>query len=98
VRLALIALGVLLAWFLVVLVKPQARCWRCLGKRVIRSRHGKRMAKRKRRCWVCRGHGVARLPGATMVHRFFWSTWGERMHERRREEIAAQMAARKEET
>ena len=98
VRLVLIGLGAVIAWFLFVLAKPQARCWRCFGKRVIRPRHGKGGGKRKKKCWACCGKGIARLPGATMVHRFFWATLGDRIHERRREEIAARLAARKEET
>jgi len=94
VRLILIGLGLAVGWFLFVLAKPQARCWRCFGKRVHKGGNGKRKVK----CKTCRGHGVARLPGATMAHRFFWATFGERMQERRREEIAAQLAARKDET
>jgi DnaJ-class molecular chaperone len=94
VRLILIGLGLVVGWLLFVLAKPQARCWRCLGKRVRKGGNGKRKVK----CKTCRGHGVARLPGATMAHRFFWSVMGDRLNDRRREEIAAQLAARKDET
>ena len=95
-RLVLIGLGVIVGWFLLVLATPHARCLRCLGKRVIRSRHGKNAAKRKRRCWVCHGKGIARLPGATMVHRFFWTVFGDRIQERLCDEAAARVAARKD--
>ena len=92
----LIGFGAVIAWLLLVLAMPQARCWRCFGKRVIRPRRGGK--RRKKKCWACHGKGIARLPGATMAHRFFWATLGDRIHERRREEIAAILAARKEET
>jgi hypothetical protein len=94
VRGALIGLAAVVGWFVFVLARPHARCWRCFGRKVVKPRRGKR----KQKCRVCRGHGVSRLPGATMAHRFFWSVAGDRLTDRRREEIAAQLAARKDET
>ena len=60
---------------------PTARCPRCLGKRVTRR------GRRADRCWLCRGNGRVVWPGATAVHRFFWSVIGHRLMERRKEAI-----------
>jgi hypothetical protein len=56
---------------------PMARCPRCLGKRV--TRHGRRASK----CRLCHGNGRVVWPGATAVHRFFWSVIGRRLMDRK---------------
>jgi hypothetical protein len=77
----LLAAAVIALYAALRLAFPTARCLRCLGKRV--TRHGRRAA----RCWMCRGNGRVVWPGATAVHRFFWSVLGRRLMDRRKEAI-----------
>jgi hypothetical protein len=74
----LLALAAIALYAALRLVFPTARCPRCLGRRVLRS------PGRARRCWACNGRGRVVWPGATAVHRFWWSAVGDRMRERRR--------------
>ena len=98
IRLVLIGAGIALAYLLLVLAHPLVTCPRCFGKRMIRPRRKKRQRRRtrSRRCWLCNAKGIYRLPGATAIHRFFWSVLGEHIRSRRRDEAAAKAEARRE--
>lgn len=92
VKVILIALGVAVLYGLIVLGRPHVTCYRCHGKKVIRrTRNGH---KSKRKCWVCKAKGTARLPGATMVHRFFWLVAGDHIQQKRRDDNAERLASR----
>ena len=65
---------------------PTARCPRCLGKRILRG------ASRARKCWACDGRGRVVWPGATAVHRFWWSVLGHRLMDRRRDAFRERQA------
>jgi hypothetical protein len=90
----LLALAVLTAYCLFVLARPHVRCWRCLGRRVVRVSGPRR--RRMRRCPVCRARGIARMPLAGPVHRMFWALAGDRMLAKRRDQAAALLATRKD--
>ena len=77
----LLAAAVVARYAALRLMFPTARCPRCLGKRV--TRRGRRVSK----CWLCHGNGRVVWPGATAVHRFFWSVLGRRLMDRRKETI-----------
>ena len=62
---------------------PLRPCPRCHGTRVNRGSTGRRFGLCKR----CGGAGRTRRLGATTVHRFYWSVFGDRLRERRREAL-----------
>lgn len=66
--------GLLLAYVALVFISPTQRC-RC------------EPGKERLRCRRCKGAGRHYRPGAVMVHRFYWSVAGDRLRERRRDEI-----------
>lgn len=94
IELILAAAGIVTLYALFVLASPHVRCLRCLGRRV-HDAFGKGR-KRKARCFVCHGTGIMRMPFATMIHRFFWSVLGDQILDRRKQEAAESLAAKKE--
>ena len=64
-------------------LRPLRTCPRCHGTRVNRGSTGRRFGLCKR----CGGTGRTRRIGATTVHRFYWSAVGDRLRERRRENL-----------
>lgn len=76
----LLAGAALAAYAVFVLLRPQGRCLRCRGKGYLHQ--PKR--KRARPCPACKGRRIARRPGATFVHRQFWSLFGDRIQEKQR--------------
>lgn len=88
--LILIGIAAFAAYVLLVLAHPVGTCLRCRGKRLHRSRG------RLRPCRTCKATGLARMPGATAVHRFFWSVFGDLMLARRHADADVRKAARKE--
>jgi hypothetical protein len=80
---------------LLLLAFPVIRCPRCLGRRVRRTRTS-RGTRKVRKCRACRGTGHVVPPGAALVHRMFWAVAGERIRERRKQENAERLDARKE--
>lgn len=73
---------VVIVYCLLVLAMPTGRCWRCRGK----VRGG---------CTRCRNTGRRYHLGATAIHRFYWSALGNRLRERRREQLAEAREAAK---
>ena len=64
---------------------------RNLGRKV------RKRGKRKRvKCRNCKGAGLARMPGATAVHRFFWLVLGDHILDQRKADAAGRQDARKE--
>ncbi|MGO9079101.1 MAG: hypothetical protein ACLQDY_08670 [Streptosporangiaceae bacterium] len=93
----LIVTGVVAGYCLLVLARPLGVCPACRGKRMRRPRRGGRQLK-ARKCGLCDATGIHRMPGATAIHRFFWSMAGDLILGRRREEAARRTAAKKEST
>ena len=79
----LLAAVILAGYCLFVLVSPVGMCLRCLGQR----RHPRLLGKGVRACRHCRAHGARPRPGATLVHRFYWTAFGNRKREQRREAL-----------
>ena len=91
IRLALILMGIGALYALLVLAHPVGRCLPCLGRKV------RKRGKRKRvKCRNCKGAGLARMPGATAVHRFFWLVLGDHILDQRKADAAGRQEARKE--
>jgi hypothetical protein len=80
---ALIVTGILVAYFLLVLHAPLVRCPGCWGKRVRHLKRGGRRPPRVIKCPLCDASGICRMPGATTIHRFFWSIAGDHIRGRR---------------
>lgn len=87
-RLILILALIPVAYALLVLAHPLVRCPRCLGKRVTHSRpeHGRKPKVSK--CLWCGARGIFRMPGATVVHGFFWAVLGDHLRDRARKSVA----------
>lgn len=83
----LLGLAAVTLYAALLLAFPTGRCPRCLGKRVTRS------GRRPRKCRACRGRGRVVWPGATAVHRFWWSVLGNHLMERRREQLHARQSS-----
>ena len=81
--LILIGFAVAACYLLSLYVWPLRPCSRCHGTRVNRGSTGRRFGLCKR----CGGTGRTRRPGATTVHRLYWSVLGDRLRERRRETL-----------
>lgn len=79
----LLAIAAAAAWAASLYLWPHRDCPRCRGARVTTSRSGRRT----RLCGRCGGTGRTRRPGATAVHRFYWSVIGEHAQQRRRAAI-----------
>ncbi len=86
----LIALVLGAVYALVVLTHPVVRCLGCKGKKM-RRQPGRKPVK----CKACKATGLMVLPGAGPVHRFYWSVFGDRFHDKRKADLAEQLAARK---
>jgi hypothetical protein len=86
----LIGLGAVSGYVLLVLALPVITCPRCRGKRV------RRVGNRGMPCRICKATGITRPPGATVIHATFWSVFGDRIHDRQREQAAERTATRKE--
>jgi hypothetical protein len=74
----LLGIAAIAGWALFTLASPVARCRRCHGKRIIRTR----LARKIRKCPRCKGAGRASRLGAVLTHRAAWSLLGD--HVRRR--------------
>ena len=59
---------------------PWRACPRCHGTRITRGSTGRRIGM----CPRCSGTGRTRRPGATTVHRFYWSVLGDQAQQGRR--------------
>jgi len=90
-----LGLGIAAGYILLVLAHPVGRCWRCMGKRVLKSGTARGRV-RTRKCRVCRGHGLAVTPGATAIHRLFWLAFGDRIRARMQQRNADLLESRKE--
>jgi hypothetical protein len=93
IDLALVVLGALAGYCLLVLHVMHIRCPRCLGRRVIRPSGPRR---KPVKCPVCHAKGIVRMPLAGPVHRMFWSLAGDRFLSKRRDEVAATLSGRKD--
>jgi hypothetical protein len=78
----LIVAGIVIVYVLLVLAMPTGRCWWCRGKP-------------RRGCLHCRNTGRVYHVGATAIHRFYWSALGNRLRDRRREQLAEAREAAK---
>jgi hypothetical protein len=81
----LLAIAAIAVYAALRLAFPTSRCPRCWGKRI--TRHGRRASK----CPLCHEHGRVVWPGATAVHRFWWSVLGHRLMDRRKGTIKARI-------
>ena len=79
----LLAIAAAAAWAASLYLWPHRNCPRCHGARGTASRSGRRT----RLCTRCSGTGRTRRPGATAVHRFYWSVIGDHARQRRRAAI-----------
>jgi hypothetical protein len=97
IPLILIGAGVIVAYVLVALGHPLVRCPACFGRRVRRPHRGRGRGGRlrARKCGFCRANGLIRLPGATAVHSYFWSVFGDHIQDKRRAENAGRLNSRK---
>lgn len=86
----LAAAGAILSYLLWVLANPVTRCWRCTGRKVRKTVTG-----RRRSCRACKGTGHRPPPGARTVHAFYWSVFGDRIRDKRKADVSAQVSARK---
>lgn len=68
--------GLLAAYCLLIFISPTEPCDCEPGRK-------------RGRCRKCKGTGRRYRPGAVAVHRFYWLALGNRLRERRREEVAA---------
>ena len=82
-NLILIGLAVAAGYLVSLYVWPLRPCPRCHGTRVNRGSTGRQFGLCKR----CGVTGRTRRIGATTVHRFYWSVFGDRLRERRREAL-----------
>ena len=87
-RLILILSLIPVAYALLVLAHPLIRCPACLGKRVTHSRPKRGKRPKVRKCPWCGARGIFRMPGATVVHGFFWAVIGDHLRERQRKAVA----------
>ncbi len=81
--LILVGFAVAACYLLSLYVWPFRPCARCGGARVNGGSTGRRFGLCKR----CGGTGRTRRLGATTVHRFYWSVLGDRLRERRRDNL-----------
>ena len=87
-RLILILALIPAAYALLVLAHPLVRCPGCLGKRVVHSRPKPGKRPKVSKCPLCDARGIYRMPGATVVHGFFWAVLGDRLRDRQHQAAA----------
>jgi hypothetical protein len=87
-RLILAAILVPLGYALLVLAHPLVRCPLCRGKRVTHSRPERGKRPKVAKCPGCNATGVYRMPGATIIHGFFWAVLGDHMRDQVRKSVA----------
>jgi len=68
----LLAFGLLVAYCLFLIARPNGRCGRCHGRRFIVRRNWLTGKRRRVKCPRCRGRAKAPHRGSALVHRFLW--------------------------
>lgn len=81
--LVLLALLALIGWGISLLWWPWKSCPRCGGTRLNRGSTRRRFGM----CRACAGTGRRRRLGATTVHRLYWSTRSDRLHDQHRRRL-----------
>jgi tRNA(Ile2) C34 agmatinyltransferase TiaS len=81
---ALIILGLAVAYAVSLYLIPVRTCPRCNGTGTRLTTTGRATG---RTCGRCRGDGRIRRPGATAVHRLYWSVIGDTLREHRRDAL-----------
>ena len=85
ITLILVGFAVLAAYCFHLKRHPIGPCGKCSGSGKNKGSNRKRWGACKR----CSGTGQRKRPGATAVHRFWWSLAGETLHRRRKERVKA---------
>lgn len=96
----LIGIGVVAGYALLALARPYGTCWRCRGQRMLRRKPPKGKGRRPPKapkpqpCPVCGGQGYAPTPGAPLVHALVWELLGDRIRQRRRDDVQERLERR----